>query len=81
MVGASALRANSGPSHRQSAVLAKHVYVSFGDHEVEVSDNYFDLLPGEPVTLQLKSTASLEEMRQSMKVRNITDAFTVEAAK
>ena len=65
----------------QSAVLAKHVYVSFGDREVGVSDNYFDLLPNEPVILQLKSKASLDEIRQSMKVRNITDAFTVEAAK
>ena len=59
----------------QSAVLARHVYVSFGDHEAEVSDNYFDLLPGEPVTLQLKSTVAIEQLRQSLKVRNITDAF------
>jgi beta-mannosidase len=65
----------------QSAVLAKHVYVSFGDNEVEVADNYFDLLPSEPVTLQLKSKAELDPLRKSLKVRNITDAFTMEAAK
>jgi len=64
-----------------SAMLAKHVYASFGDHDVEVSDNYFDLLPNEPITLQLKSNASIEEIRQSLKVRNITDAFTMDAAK
>ncbi len=65
----------------QSAVLAKHVYVSFGDHDVEVSDNYFDLLPNEPITLQLKTKTDLLEIRRSLKVRNITDAFTMEAAK
>jgi beta-mannosidase len=65
----------------QSAVLARHVYASFGDNEVEVSDNYFDLLPNEPVTLQLKSKADLDEIRKSLKVRNITDAFSSEPAK
>ncbi len=59
----------------QSAVLARHVYVSFGDNEVEVSDNYFDLLPGEPVTLQVKSKVDADQLRRSLKVRNITDAF------
>jgi beta-mannosidase len=65
----------------QSAVLAKHVYVGFGDQDVEVSDNYFDLLPNEPITLQLKSKAGLDEIKRALKVRNITDAFTIEAAK
>jgi beta-mannosidase len=54
--------------------------VSFGDNEVEISDNYFDLLPNEPVTLQVKSKAGLEEIRRSLKVRNITDAFPVDSA-
>jgi len=64
----------------QSPVLARHVYVSFGDNEVEVSDNYFDLLPGEAVTLQLKSKADEDQLRRSLKVRNITDAFPVDSA-
>jgi beta-mannosidase len=64
----------------QSAVLARHVYVSFGDKETEVSDNYFDLLPGEPVTLQVKSAADMEQLRRSLKVRNITDAFPRDVA-
>jgi beta-mannosidase len=55
--------------------------VSFGDNEVEVSDNYFDLLPGEAVTLQLKSKADEDQLRRSLKVRNITDAFPVDSAK
>jgi beta-mannosidase len=65
----------------QSPVLARHVYVSFGDNEVEVSDNYFDLLPGEAVTLQLKSKAGEDQLRRSLKVRNITDAFPVDSVK
>jgi beta-mannosidase len=64
----------------QSRILAKHVYVAFGDNEAEVSDNYFDLLPNEAVTLQVKSKAALEELRRSLRVRNITDAFPVETA-
>jgi beta-mannosidase len=65
----------------QSTVLARDVYTSFGDNDVEVSDNYFDLLPNEPVTLQLKSKADLDEIRKSLTVRNITDAFYSEPAK
>ena len=30
----------------QSSKLARGVYISFGDLDVEASDNYFDLLPG-----------------------------------
>jgi beta-mannosidase len=61
--------------HLQSPTLAKYVYMSFGDNDVEISDNYFDLLPNEPVTLQVKSKAEADEIRRSLKVRNITDAF------
>jgi len=65
----------------RSPVLARHVYLSFGDNEVEVSDNYFDLLPGEAVTLQLKSQADVDQLRRALKVRNITDAFPADLAK
>jgi len=65
----------------KSPVLARHVYVSFGDNDVEISDNYFDLLPNEGVTLIVKTKASVDELRGSLKVRNITDAFLADAAK
>ena len=64
----------------QSPVLARDVYTSFGDTDVEISDNYFDLMPNEPVTLQLKSKASLDEIKRVLKLRNITDAFSGEIA-
>jgi beta-mannosidase len=59
----------------QSPVLARDIYASFGNTDVEISDNYFDLLPNEPVTLQLKTKASLDEIKRVLKIRNITDAF------
>jgi beta-mannosidase len=59
----------------QSAKLARSVYVSFGDLDVQSSDNYFDLLPGENVTLHLKSTATLEQLKTGMKVISLMDAF------
>jgi len=59
----------------QSPVLARDVYLSFGDTDVSVSDNYFDLLPNEPITIQLKSKADLEQVKRLLLIRNITDAF------
>jgi beta-mannosidase len=64
----------------QSPALARHVYVSFGDNEVELSDNYFDLLPGEGVTLQLKSKADIEQLKRALRIRNIADAFPKDLA-
>jgi beta-mannosidase len=65
----------------QSPVLARHVYLSFGDLDATVSDNYFDLLPNEPVTVHLKSKADLEQLKKALQVRNITDAFLADAQK
>lgn len=65
----------------QSQALGRHVYLSFGDNEVEISDNYFDLLPNEPVTLQVKSKADADQLRRSLTVRNITDAFLGDTSK
>jgi beta-mannosidase len=59
----------------QSTKLARSVYLSFGDLDVNISDNYFDLLPGEPVTLTLKSSATLDQVRGAMKVISLTEAF------
>ena len=59
----------------QSPALARSVNVSFGDLDVQVSDNYFDLLPTEAVTLTLKTSANLDELQKSMKVLSLTDAY------
>jgi beta-mannosidase len=59
----------------QSPKLARSVYLSFGELEVQSSDNYFDLLPGEQVTLHLKSAAAQEQIRAALKVTSLTEAF------
>jgi beta-mannosidase len=61
----------------RSPVLARSVFVSFGDLEVQTLDNYFDLLPGEAVTVKLKapSTVTLEQMKSAMQIISLTDAF------
>ncbi|HME57585.1 MAG TPA: glycoside hydrolase family 2 protein [Terracidiphilus sp.] len=61
-----------------SPVLARSVYLSFGDLDVQVSDNYFDLLPGETVEIKATSTASLDALKAQMKVISLTDAFAVD---
>jgi beta-mannosidase len=59
----------------KSAQLARNVYVSFGDLDVRASDNYFDLLPGEPMTVRLTSTAGLQQLQAGLKVMSLTEAF------
>lgn len=59
----------------QSAKLARSVYLSFGDLDVQASDNYFDLLPGETATITLKSPATLDQIKGGLKVTSLTDAF------
>ena len=69
-------RANGGYALRlTSKVLARDVYVSFGDNDVKFSDNYIDLLPSEPVTIVVRSKASLSDLQNSMKIVSLTDAF------
>ncbi len=58
-----------------SPVLARDVYLSFGDLDAKVSDNYFDLLPGETAMIIVTSSASIENLRAQMKVISLTDAF------
>ena len=59
----------------RSSVLARDVYLSFGDLDVQTADNYFDLLPGEAVTVKLKTPSSIDQLKSSMQVQSLTDAF------
>jgi beta-mannosidase len=59
----------------QSSKLARGVYVSFGDLDVESSDNYIDLLPGESVTITLKSAATLDQLKSALKMMSLTEAY------
>ncbi len=58
-----------------SPLLARNVYVSFGDLDTNLSDNYFDLLPGQDTVIRLTASASLDQLQRAMKVMSLTDAF------
>jgi beta-mannosidase len=63
-----------------SPVLARSVYLSFGDLNVELSDNYFNLLPGETAEIAATSAVSLDALKAQLKVISLTDAFATVAA-
>lgn len=51
--------------------LARNVWVSFGDLDAEVSDNAFDLLPGQSVTLTVHSKLGLEKLQHALQVQDL----------
>lgn len=57
--------------------LARDVWVSFGDLDTDLSDNSFDLLPGEPVTLDVTSEASAAALRQALQVQDLAHAMGI----
>jgi beta-mannosidase len=59
----------------RTPALARDVYLSFGDLDVQASDNYFDLLPGEPVTVNLKSSSTIDQLKSVVKITSLTEAF------
>jgi beta-mannosidase len=54
-----------------SATLAPRVGITFGDEEVWLSDNYIDVLPNEPVSITVKSKASLEQLKKTLKIKSL----------
>jgi beta-mannosidase len=58
-----------------SPVLARDVYLSTGDLDVKLGDNYFDILPGETTEITATTTASLDALKAKLKVISLTDAF------
>jgi beta-mannosidase len=58
-----------------SPVLARDVYVSFGDLNVQLSDNYFSILPGDTAQITVQSNQPLSTLLKQMKVISLTDAF------
>jgi beta-mannosidase len=59
----------------KSSQLARSVYISFGELDVESSDNYFDLLPGESATVTIKSSVPIDQLKGALKIVSLTDAF------
>jgi len=59
-----------------STVLARSVYISFGNLDVKLSDNYFDILPGETIQIAATTTATPDALKAQLKVISLTDAFS-----
>lgn len=55
--------------------LARAVWLDFGDLDAGLSDNALTLLPGETVTVQVTSAASLDMLRDSLRLRSLVDAM------
>jgi len=58
-----------------SPTLARSVYLTFGDLDVDLSDNYFDIIPGDPMKITAWSASSLDALKAQMKVVSLSDAF------
>ena len=62
--------------HITSPVLARDVYLSLGAIDAKLSDNYFDILPGDSVAVTVTSNATLAELKAQLKIISLTDAFS-----
>ncbi len=58
-----------------SRALARAVWIDFGELDAEVSDNALTLLPGETVSVRVRSTASLEALRDALRLRSLADVM------
>jgi beta-mannosidase len=70
--------AKSGEAYRlrlSSPVLARSVYISFGTLDASPSDNYFDLIPNQPVEITITSAATLDQLRAQLKITSLAEAF------
>jgi beta-mannosidase len=58
-----------------SPVLARSVYVSFNGFDADLSDNYFDILPGQTAEIAIKTNEPEDKVRSGLKVVSLVDAF------
>ena len=56
--------------------LARDVWVSFGNLDVDVSDNAFDLLPGQSITVTVHSKLSLAQLQHALQVQDLAHVMT-----
>jgi beta-mannosidase len=58
----------------QAKHLARAVWIDFGALDVRLSDNAFDLLPGERVEIRIDGAADIESLRRALQLRSLFDA-------
>jgi beta-mannosidase len=54
-----------------SNALAPRLEITFGDEDASLSDNYIDVLPNETVSISIKSKASLEQLKKTLKINSL----------
>ncbi len=59
----------------RSPQLVRALWIDFGAHEVELSDNALDLLPGESVTLSVRSPLPLASLRDGLHLHSLADSL------
>jgi beta-mannosidase len=61
--------------------LARAVWIDFGAQDVRLSDNAFDLLPGEQREITIDGSADIDSLRQALSVRSLADATEASPAR
>ena len=60
----------------ETDVLAKNVWLSYEGHQDGFfSDNYFDLFPGEEVTVRLTNTDKVGDLEGKLVIRTLADTY------
>ena len=61
----------------KSDKFAKALYMSLGDAGGSFTDNYFDVVPGNPVVVEYQGGAPLsaKDFRERLSIRSMVDAF------
>ncbi|MFY9154247.1 MAG: glycoside hydrolase family 2 protein [Prolixibacteraceae bacterium] len=55
--------------------LAKNLYMTIGDEEGFLGDNYFDLIPGKEVKVNLQTKISKEKLQEVFAIQTLDGAF------
>jgi len=50
-----------------SGIMIKNLFVWFPGIDARLNDNFVDVIPGEPLTIEIKSAASVEELNRGMR--------------
>jgi beta-mannosidase len=58
-----------------STNLAKNVFLTIGDEDGFFSDNYFDLIPGESVQINLDTKISKDRLKEVLEIRTLDSTY------
>jgi len=64
----------------QSTQLVRALWIDFGEHDAVLSDNSFDLLPGEAVTVSISAKSHLAALRTALHLTSLADVLPPPAA-